>query len=422
MSQDVLIQVEEVSKKFCRDLRKSLWYGVHDIAGELLGRDRRAEKLRSKEFWALRDISFQLKRGESLGLIGPNGAGKSTLLKLLNGLVKPDQGRIVVRGRMGALIELGAGFNPILTGRENIFVNAAVLGIPKRQVDRIIHEIIDFAELEEFIDAPVQSYSSGMRVRLGFAVAAQLKPDILIVDEVLAVGDAYFRRKCISYMKRLFESGETTVILVSHNLRNIEQVCGQVIYLDRGQISAQGQTDKVISQYLYNANTQYAEHAAEHAVQREGSGEVRFTEVAVRSARTGTPHLEAGDPVTIQARFKSFKPVKYVRFRIGIQDFATQTLITIANIDARDLDQDGEIICTFPDLHLLPRTYSVYLSATDLLMLYERQSNASVFAVHGSRDDNVKFSVDDPQLIHIPYSIEFNFNHFVSNEDEQQSA
>jgi lipopolysaccharide transport system ATP-binding protein len=278
MNDEVLIRVENVSKKFCRDLKSSLWYGVQDIVGELLGRNGGQDhELRPKEFWALRDISLELKRGESLGLIGSNGAGKSTLLKLLNGLLKPDQGRITVRGRMGALIELGAGFNPILTGRENIYVNAAVLGIPKRQVDRIIGKIIDFAELEEFIDTPVQSYSSGMRVRLGFAVAAQLDPDILVVDEVLAVGDAYFQRKCISYMKNLFHSHKTAVILVSHNLFTIEQVCDRVIRLDYGQIVARGQTRQVVSQYLYNVNMQYAERTAEHAAQREGSGEIRFT-------------------------------------------------------------------------------------------------------------------------------------------------
>lgn len=406
MSGKVLVNVEGVSKKFCRDLKRSLWYGVQDIAGEFLGRNSRSPHLRPKEFWALRDISFELKRGESLGLMGSNGAGKSTLLKLLNGLIKPDEGRITVHGRMGALIELGAGFNPILTGRENIYVNAAVLGISKQRVNRVIDSIIDFAELDEFIDAPVQSYSSGMRVRLGFAVAAQMKPDILVVDEVLAVGDSYFRRKCIDYMQELFRSGDTAVILVSHNLRNIEQVCDRAIYLERGRVVAQGQTDQTISSYLYDANTRYAEQSAKSAIQRQGSGAVRFTEVEVRSARTGESYLESGEPITIHARFNSFKPAEFVRFRVGIQDFATQTIITWANVDVENLDKGGEIVCTFPDIHLLPRTYSVYLSATDLLGLYDLWSNAQVFVVSGARDEDVKYSVGDLQLIHIRHSIE----------------
>src|SRR5210317_1944929 len=173
MSDKVLIRVENVSKKFCRTLKRSLWYAVKDIAGELFGRNNSESRLRPGEFWAVDNASFELKRGDCLGLIGPNGAGKSTLLKMLNGLIKPDKGRITMRGRVGALIELGAGFNPILTGRENIYVNAAVLGIPKQEVDKKLDAIIEFAEIDDFINTPVQSYSSGMKVRLGFAVAAQ---------------------------------------------------------------------------------------------------------------------------------------------------------------------------------------------------------------------------------------------------------
>jgi len=184
MDKETLVQVKNVSKKFCRDLKKSLLYGAQDIAGEFLGYYGRNAQLRPEEFWALKDISFDLKRGECLGIIGKNGSGKSTILKLINGLLKPDAGRVTVRGRVGALIELGAGFNPILTGRENIYINGAVLGLGKREIDKKLDQIIDFSELEEFIDMPVQSYSSGMKVRLGFSIAAQMDPDILIIDEV----------------------------------------------------------------------------------------------------------------------------------------------------------------------------------------------------------------------------------------------
>ncbi len=188
MSSDVLIHVEDVSKKFCRNLRRSLWYGLQDTAADLLGRGESSASLRPEEFWAVDDVSFSLKRGECLGLVGRNGAGKTTLLKMLNGLIKPDKGRIEIRGRVGALIALGAGFNPILTGRENVYVNGAVLGLSKREISERIDEIIDFAEIGDFIEAPVQSYSSGMQVRLGFAVATAMKPDVLLLDEVLAVG------------------------------------------------------------------------------------------------------------------------------------------------------------------------------------------------------------------------------------------
>jgi len=187
---EILISVDNVSKKFCRSLKKSLWYGVKDIGAELFGRSATHEHLRESEFWANREISFELRRGECLGLIGRNGAGKTTLLRMLNGLIKPDNGRIEMRGRVGALIALGAGFNPILSGRENIYVNASVLGLNRHEIDMKMDEIIEFAEIGEFIDMPVQNYSSGMAVRLGFAVATALEPDILILDEVLAVGDA----------------------------------------------------------------------------------------------------------------------------------------------------------------------------------------------------------------------------------------
>jgi lipopolysaccharide transport system ATP-binding protein len=196
ISDEVLMSVQGVSKKFCRSLKRSLWYGMQDIVSELNPFESHTSEvnverhsiLRKDEFWAVNDVSFELRRGECLGLIGRNGAGKTTLLKMLNGLMKPDQGRIEIRGRVGALIALGAGFNPILTGRENIYVNGSVLGLTKREIDEKIEGIIDFADIREFIDSPVQSYSSGMQVRLGFAVATALEPDILLLDEVVIAG------------------------------------------------------------------------------------------------------------------------------------------------------------------------------------------------------------------------------------------
>src|SRR5579859_2800592 len=186
------IEVAEVSKRYCRSLKKSLWYGLRDMGNELTGRGQQADRLRPAEFWALRDVSFGVKRGESVGLVGHNGAGKTTLLKLINGLVKPSSGMIKVRGSVRALIALGAGFNPVLTGRENIRVASALLGFSERETRDRFDEIVAFSELEEFIDTPVQSYSSGMLARLGFAVAVHTRPDILLVDEVLAVGDLRF--------------------------------------------------------------------------------------------------------------------------------------------------------------------------------------------------------------------------------------
>lgn len=245
---DTLITVDNVSKKFCRSLKKSLWYGVKDMGAEFFGRSNSHNELRDGEFWANKDISFELKRGETLGLIGHNGAGKTTLLRMLNGLIKPDKGRIEIKGRMQALIALGAGFNPILSGRENVYVNAAVLGISKADVDIKFEEIIEFSGISEFIDAPVQSYSSGMAVRLGFAVAAHMEPEILLVDEVLAVGDEGFQSKCLNKIGELKKNG-TAIMLVAHNMHTISTFSHSVMLMHKGSSDMYADVSEGIREY-----------------------------------------------------------------------------------------------------------------------------------------------------------------------------
>ena len=221
-----------VSKKFCRHLKKSLWYGVKDGVSEICF-GQSSSQLRKDEFWALDDVSFELKRGECLGLLGRNGAGKTTLLKVLSGLIKPDKGTITLKGRVGGLIALGAGFNGILSGRENIRINGAILGYARSEIEEKMEEIIEFAELDDFIDTPVQAYSSGMNIRLGFAIAAILtKPDILLLDEVLAVGDIGFITKCLRTVRKLMEN--SAVIFVSHNMQFISQFCSHSMLLEKG--------------------------------------------------------------------------------------------------------------------------------------------------------------------------------------------
>jgi lipopolysaccharide transport system ATP-binding protein len=246
---ETLVKVENLSKKFCRNLKRSLWYGIKDIGSELTGSSKKNIKLRKEEFWALKDVSFELKKGELMGLIGANGAGKTTILKLLTGLIKPDKGIITIQGKIQALIALGAGFNPVLTARENIYINGAVLGLKKKEIESMIEEIMEFSEIGEFIDMPVQSYSSGMHVRLGFAVAVNLKPDILIVDEVLAVGDASFRRKARNKMMELLHSG-ISVLFVSHNMATVNSLTSRCIYLKKGEVAAIGPSEEITSLYL----------------------------------------------------------------------------------------------------------------------------------------------------------------------------
>lgn len=248
--EEILVDVRNVSKKFCRNLKRSLWYGVKDLSSNLLGIKQDKSVMRKDEFWAVKDVSFQLRRGECLGLIGHNGAGKSTLLKMLNGLIRPDEGEIRMRGKIGALIELGAGFNPILTGKENVYINGQVLGFSKKEIDKKFDAIVDFAEIGEFIDTPVQNYSSGMKVRLGFAVAAQMEPDVLIIDEVLAVGDVGFKSKCFNAIHKL--TNTSAVIFVSHSMPQVSRICTDAILMKKGHVKLKkgnNEVSQVINKY-----------------------------------------------------------------------------------------------------------------------------------------------------------------------------
>ncbi|MDP0500771.1 MAG: ABC transporter ATP-binding protein [Verrucomicrobiota bacterium JB022] len=248
MAGEVLVRAEDVGKKFCRDLKRSLVYGVQDTLSDLCLHGGPRTRLRRDEFWANQGVSFELRRGECLGLIGRNGAGKTTLLKMLNGLLKPDTGRIELRGRVGALIALNAGFNPILTGRENIYVNGSILGLSRQEIKARFDEIVEFAELAAFIDTPVRSYSSGMQVRLGFAIASTLQPDVLLLDEVLAVGDVAFRNKCYTRVAGLLK--EAAVIFVSHNMEQVAQICTHGLFLKQGRVEDAGSLDHVVRRYF----------------------------------------------------------------------------------------------------------------------------------------------------------------------------
>ena len=237
--EEILVEVKDVSKKFSRSIKRSMYYGLRDMMSAMLGSRSGRSTLRPEEFWAVRNVNFTLKRGECLGLIGRNGAGKSTLLKMLNGLIVPDEGSITMRGKVSALIELGAGFNPLLTGRENIYINGQLLGLSRKEIDERLESIIDFSEIREFIDSPVQNYSSGMRVRLGFAVAAQMQPDVLIIDEVLAVGDLGFVLKCYNAIDSLLKN--TAVIFVSHSMPQVSRICSKIMLMEKGQSNYLGE-------------------------------------------------------------------------------------------------------------------------------------------------------------------------------------
>jgi len=363
---EALIKVEGLSKKFCRDLKKSMWYGMRDIGSELLGRRHGIDGvLRQDEFWAVKDINFELRRGECLGLIGHNGAGKTTLLKMLNGLIRPDQGRIEMRGTVGALIALGAGFNPILTGRENIYVNAAVLGMSKQYVDGKIDEIIDFAEIRDSIDAPVQSYSSGMNVRLGFAIAAILiEPDILFLDEVLAVGDIGFAIKCLNVVRQM--TSKSAVVFVSHNMQQISAFCTRVMVMDHGHVLLDSPSpSEGIDQYY---------GLVQHAQQISGNGEAAILGVElivnnqnIESIEPTIPHgAEIG--ISIKLHINSSRPA--VNMQIYIMDEAMNPLVCMPVNNAEGtLNQfpagELEVRTSMGIVELCSGKYSITISVKD---------------------------------------------------------
>jgi lipopolysaccharide transport system ATP-binding protein len=262
MFDDVVIRAEGLGKKYVigHQIQHERYVALRDIITRQVQRFARSSldfarghspplSSITEEFWALRGVNFEVKRGEVVGIIGRNGAGKSTLLKVLSRITEPSEGRVVIKGRVASLLEVGTGFHPELTGRENIFLNGAVLGMTRAEIRRKFHQIVTFAEIERFLDTPVKRYSSGMYVRLAFAVAAHLEPEIIVVDEVLAVGDAEFQKKCLGKMSEIAGAGRT-ILFVSHNMAAIQTLCPRSIYLDSGLVIASGRTSDIVSRYL----------------------------------------------------------------------------------------------------------------------------------------------------------------------------
>jgi len=292
---DIALEGISVSKKF----RKGESFdSLRDLIPALVGRSWKkaiGAQLQKKEFWALKDVCFEVKRGEALGVIGHNGAGKSTLLKLLSGIMKPTQGTISVRGKLSALIEVGAGFHPDLTGRENIYLNGVILGMTRDEVARKFDEIVEFSGLQEFLDMPVKRYSSGMYARLGFAVAAHVDPDILLVDEVLSVGDWAYQSKCSEKMKELIKGG-ATVVFISHNLRAVASLCQKCILLEHGTVVKNGPAEEVISAYLVSS-------AAGSA--GENSNGISIVDMVAQKSGKNECKFAAGDRIVLSIRVRS---------------------------------------------------------------------------------------------------------------------
>jgi lipopolysaccharide transport system ATP-binding protein len=322
--------------------------------------------------WALRDVSFGIQEGEVVGIIGRNGAGKSTLLKVLSKITHPTSGRVKVHGRVASLLEVGTGFHEELTGRENIFLNGSILGMKQREVEAKLDQIIEFAGVERFIDTPIKRYSSGMRLRLGFAVAAHLDPDVLIVDEVLAVGDAGFQKKCLSVMEDLRKGGRT-VLFVSHNMAAVENLCSRGIWIDSGRIRQDGPTRQVIESYLSSfAETQQSASDLSVVESRHGNGDIRYTGISFLSL-DGQPQLvtRSGDSIRLRFHFHAKKTIPYPSFGFRLLT-EMGTLVTDTSTWHHSLDipeiASGEsyLDLEIDFLNLLPGRYDLSLWITGL--------------------------------------------------------
>lgn len=368
---DILVSCEGVSKKFCKDLKKSLWYGVKDVCRDLMGRPLAdSAYLREKEFLAVSDLTFELRRGECLGIVGRNGAGKTTLLKLLSGLIKPDTGSIMTKGRLGALISVGAGFNPILTGRENVYANGSVLGLTKREITERFDEILEFSGIAEFIDSPVRTYSSGMQVRLGMAIAAHIHPDILLLDEILAVGDLNFQRKCMKVATTQMDGssgeGPSGVILVSHNMEAITKHCSRVIVMEQGAIVFDGSPREAIKVYFdLNKSTLNVENQNREDRSQRCSLDAEFTGFQSVDAEGNEKwEVAADEEIALKFSLKVNKEVDDLNFYFQLRDSLTENILTnsMLEISKDPLPAGTEFsgICKIQPGVIRPGMYALY--------------------------------------------------------------
>lgn len=326
-------------------------------------------KPKKEEVWALKDVSLKIREGEVLGIIGRNGAGKSTLLKVLSKITEPSAGFADVYGRIGSLLEVGTGFHSELTGRENVYLSGAILGMRKAEINRKYDEIVAFSGIEQYIDTPVKRYSSGMAVRLAFAVAAHLDPEILLIDEVLAVGDVSFQQKCLGKMSEVADGGRT-ILFISHNMGAIKGLCSRAVWIDKGVIKADGDVDDVVQEYLVASSEQgewHTEIAGRH--DRGGNGSLRFAGFRLRDSNGETlPSVISGEPIEMVLTYEmTASDVKNASIYIWIRDAFTKGMISLSNEwtgdDLSGLPHRGEIICRLPRFPLRNGRYYVDLGA-----------------------------------------------------------
>jgi lipopolysaccharide transport system ATP-binding protein len=393
------IRVEKLSKQYqlggpqgvyqYRTLREAVTDAALAPVRRLKGLDR--ARAAAPAVWALKDVDFEIQPGEVVGIIGRNGAGKSTLLKVLSRITEPTSGRAVIHGRIASLLEVGTGFHPELSGRENVYLNGAILGMSRREIEGKFDDIVQFAEVEQFVDTAVKRYSSGMYLRLAFAVAAHLEPEILVVDEVLAVGDASFQDKCMGKMGEVAHQGRT-VLFVSHNMSSITALCGRALWMHQGQVAGDGEPLKIVHRYLESvfSQTKAAEGftSLEERKDRKGDGRMRLTHVRLLDARGNpVPYFESGQEVQFAIGYRSKKESILDSVTIGFtllnerQQFISYCQNDVAQGAFRGIEPSGEFRCRIPKLPLMPGRYTLSIACKSGVVAADGVYNACEFEV-----------------------------------------
>jgi ABC-type polysaccharide/polyol phosphate transport system ATPase subunit len=408
------VQLEHVTKRYRAGRSRTLADMIASNIDRLRGRTHAVHSASrgriDATIWALRDASFDVPEGAGLGVIGRNGAGKTTLLKLISRVTWPTSGRVRVAGRVVSLIELGAGFHPELTGRENVYLGGGLFGLTRRELDSQFDRIVAFADVERLIDTPMKRYSSGLYARLGFSVAIHSRPDIVLVDEVLAVGDAAFRRRALEALRALIAEGKT-VLFISHDMWNVRRLCDRILWMEEGRVRAFGEAGAIAEQYMNEVNLQaLANQATTLQSHRGGTGEIRYVGIElVDGAGRPAPVFAPGDTLVVRASYKAERPVERPVFQVAIIDVDTGLVITTATSPAGSspavVDGAGAIECRFPRLPLRPRQYVLRLSITDTHQLasYDLVSAGPRFAIsgHGAGVDGLADEEDG--LVSLPF-------------------
>jgi ABC-type polysaccharide/polyol phosphate transport system ATPase subunit len=410
----VAVQLEHATKRYLAGRSRTMVDLIGSSVDRLRGRSHDVHSATrgriDSTIWALRDVSFEVPEGAGLGVIGRNGAGKTTLLKLISRVTWPTSGKVRVAGRVVSLIELGAGFHPELTGRENVYLGGGLFGLTRREIDRQFDRIVAFADVERLIDTPMKRYSSGLYARLGFSVAIHSNPDIVLVDEVLAVGDAAFRRRALEALRQLIADGKT-VLFISHDMWNVRRLCDQILWMEEGAVRAYGAAGEIAERYMSEVNIQ-ALSSQGNALQshRGGTGEIRYTNVELLDEAARPAVLFAsGDTLVVRAHYQAERSLARPVFQIGIVDVDTGLVITTATSREGDVpatvDGAGTIECRFPRLPLRPRQYVVRLSITDAHQLasYDVVTAGPRFAVSGQGSGVEGLADEEDGLVSLPF-------------------